>query len=110
MGASFGIGAVLLLPVLALGDTTWLGEPDGIALALYLGLVPTLLAYVLFARGLRSLAASEVTATLLGVLVLDERIGAVGAVGVSLVFAGLAVLALPHRARAARAHPETWPA
>jgi DME family drug/metabolite transporter len=119
MGASFGIGALLLLPVLVVGDTAWLREPGGVALALYLGLVPTLLAYVLFARGLRSLAASEVTtlvlaepvtATLLGALVLDERIGALGALGVMLVFAGLAVLGLPRRERSAGTHPETWPA
>ena len=84
MGASFGIGAILLLPVLLTGTTAWLHTTDGIALALYLGLVPTALAYVLFARGLLRLDASEVTtlvlaepltATVLGALVLDERVG-----------------------------------
>jgi drug/metabolite transporter, DME family len=104
MGASFGLGAVLLLPVLLLGDTEWLHTPDGLALALYLGVVPTALAYSLFARGLRSLDASEVTtlvlaepltATVLGVVVLDERVGAGGLVGAALILAGLAVLALP---------------
>ena len=104
MGASFGLGAVLLLPVLLLGDTAWLHTPDGLALALYLGIVPTALAYSLFARGLRSLDASEVTtlvlaepltATVLGVVVLDERVGAGGVLGAVLILAGLAVLALP---------------
>ena len=104
MGASFGIGAVLLLPVLLLGDTAWLHTPDGLALALYLGIVPTALAYSLFARGLRSLDASEVTtlvlaepltATVLGVVVLDERVGTGGLLGAALILAGLAVLALP---------------
>jgi len=108
MGASFGVGALLLLPVLALGDTAWLRTGDGLALALYLGLVPTALAYVLFARGLRHLDASEVTtivlaepltATLLGGIVLDERIGAAGAAGAGLVLAGLLVLAAPGRPR-----------
>ena len=106
MGASFGVGAVLLLPVLLLGDTAWLHTPDGLALALYLGIVPTALAYSLFARGLQSLDASEVTtlvlaepltATVLGVVVLGERVGAGGVVGGLLVLAGLAVLALPRR-------------
>ena len=104
MGASFGLGALLLLPVLLLGDTAWLHTPDGLALALYLGIVPTALAYSLFARGLRSLDASEVTtlvlaepltATVLGVVVLDERVGAGGLLGAALILAGLAVLALP---------------
>lgn len=112
MGSSFGVGAVLLLPVLALGDTAWLHTRDGVALALYLGIVPTAVAYMLFARGLRHLDASEVTtivlaepltATLLGGIVLDERIGFVGAVGAALVLGGLAVLAAPGRSR----RPET---
>jgi DME family drug/metabolite transporter len=109
MGASFGIAAVLLLPVLLVGNTAWLAEPGGMALALYLGLLPTAVAYVLFARGLDRLAASEVTtivlvepltATVLGVLVLDERLGAVAGAGAALVLMGLAVLALSPRARA----------
>jgi DME family drug/metabolite transporter len=108
MGASFGTGAVLLLPALVLGDTAWLATGDGLALALYLGLVPTALAYVLFARGLVRLSASEVTtlvlaepvtAGLLGALVLDERVGVAGGAGAALVLAGLAVLALPGRTR-----------
>lgn len=108
MGASFGLGAVLLLPVLLLGDTAWLHTPDGLALALYLGIVPTALAYSLFARGLRSLDASEVTtlvlaepltATVLGVVVLDERVGAGGLLGAVLILAGLAVLGLPRAGR-----------
>jgi drug/metabolite transporter, DME family len=107
MGASFGAGAAVLLPVLLLGATAWLRTPDGIALVLYLGIVPTALAYVLFGRGLRALDASEVTtivlaepltATVLGALVLDERVGVGGAIGASLVLAGLAVLAFPRAA------------
>ncbi len=118
MGASFGLGAVLLLPVLLLGDTAWLHTPDGLALALYLGIVPTALAYSLFARGLRSLDASEVTtlvlaepltATVLGVVVLDERVGAGGLFGAVLILAGLAVLALPRRPRLRQTTAGTTP-
>lgn len=112
MGASFGLGALFLLPVAALGDTSWLQTGSGLGLALYLGLVPTALAYVLFARGLKRLSAAEVTtlvlaepvvALALGVIVLDERIGLAGAVGAGLVVAGLTALAAtagsPRRAR-----------
>ncbi len=118
MGASFGLGAVLLLPVLLLGDTAWLHTPDGLALALYLSIVPTALAYSLFARGLRSLDASEVTtlvlaepltATVLGVVVLDERVGAGGLLGAVLILAGLAVLALPRRPRLRQTTAGTTP-
>ena len=94
-----------------LGDTAWLATGDGIALALFLGAIPTALAYVLFARGLRHLTTGEtatltlaepLTATGLGILALGERPGAVAAAGAALVLAGLLVLAVPRRRRAAR--------
>jgi DME family drug/metabolite transporter len=106
MARLFGIGALLLAPVLVVEGLGELASLGGLALAVYLGAVPTALAYVLFARGLRHLPAGEVatltlaepvTATMLGVVVLDERPGAVAAAGVALVLAGLAVLALSRR-------------
>jgi DME family drug/metabolite transporter len=108
MARLFGIGALLLAPVLAVEGLGEVGSPGGVALAVYLGAVPTALAYVLFARGLRHLPAGEVatltlaepvTATALGVVVLGERPGAVAILGVLLVLAGLAVLAAPRRQR-----------
>ena len=69
---------------------------------------------MLFARGLRHLPAGEVatltlaepvTATALGVVVLGERPGAIAALGVLLVLAGLAVLAAPRRAGAKEVLP-----
>ena len=109
MSAAFGRGAVILLPVPLLAGLGWLGSPEGVAVALYLGAVPTALAYFLFARGLRSLSAGEtatltlaepLTAVLLGALVLGERPGAAAIAGAALVLAGLLVLAAP-RGRAA---------
>jgi DME family drug/metabolite transporter len=104
MAAVFGIGAIGLAPFLVLGDSAWLAHPGGAALALYLGLVPTALAYVLFARGLRHLPAANVatltlaeplTAATLGVVVLGERPGAAAGLGALLVLGGLLVLARP---------------
>jgi DME family drug/metabolite transporter len=108
MATSFSLGALLLVPVLLLGDVGWLASGDGLAMALFLGAIPTALAYVLFARGLRHLTPGEtatltlaepLTATGLGVLALGERPGAVAAVGAGLVLAGLLALALPARRR-----------
>jgi DME family drug/metabolite transporter len=108
MAASFSLGALLLAPVLVLGDVSWLGSAGGLALALFLGAVPTALAYVLFARGLRRLTPGEtatltlaepLTATGLGILVLGERPGVVAALGAALVLAGLLTLAAPARGR-----------
>ena len=106
MAAAFGLGAVALLPVLFLGGVAWLGTGGGLALALFLGIVPTALAYVLFARGLSGIEASEaatltlaepVTAALLGIVVLGEQVGGGGALGAALVLGGLLLLALRPR-------------
>ena len=103
MAALFGLGAVALAPVLFLADTGPLGTPSGLALVLFLGVVPTAVAYVLFARGLRGLQASEaatitlaepVTAAALGVFVLSEQVTGTGALGAALVLSGLVLLAL----------------
>jgi drug/metabolite transporter, DME family len=103
MAAVFGVGALLMLPLLAIVPSGGLTAPGGLALMLYLGAVPTALAYVLFARGLERTAASEtatltlaepLTAAALGVIALGERPGLAAAAGAALVMGGLAVLAL----------------
>lgn len=113
MAAVFCMGAVLLLPVLLVGDAGALVTTEGLALALYLGALPTALAYVLFARGLQRIGAGEtatltlaepVTAAALGFAVLGERPGAAALAGGALVLAGLAVLAL-RRSAPARSAP-----
>jgi len=102
MAVAFGIGAVLLAPILATGDTAWLSTSGGAALAIYLGIVPTAIAYILFARGLQKLPAASVatltlaeplTAATLGVVVLGERPGPVAGLGALMVLSGLIVLA-----------------
>jgi DME family drug/metabolite transporter len=111
MAMAFGLGGLGLVPVLAIGDPGPLFSAGGVALALFLGIIPTALAYVLFARGLRRLSAAEtstltlaepLTAGLLGAVVLGERLTPLSAVGAGLVLAGLLVLAVrtPRRARA----------
>ena len=108
MARIFGIAALFLLPVLILDQPADLASVRGVALAIYLGAVPTALAYVLFARGLRHLAAGEVatltlaepvTAAALGAVALGERPGVLALGGVALVLAGLAALAIPRRVR-----------
>ena len=102
----FGGGAVVLLPLLVLGDNAWLGAADGVALVLYLGLIPTALAYTLFFRGLSILASSRVTtltlaepltAATLGIVVVGESLTLLGVLGAVLVLAALGVLALDSR-------------
>jgi drug/metabolite transporter, DME family len=103
MAAVFSVGAVFLLPLLALVPAGGLLSGGGLAIAVYLGAVPTALAYVLFARGLERIGAGEtatltlaepVTAAALGFAVLGERPGAAALAGAALVLAALALLAL----------------
>jgi DME family drug/metabolite transporter len=118
MASVFSIGAVVLIPLLALVPTGELASAQGLALALYLGALPTAAAYILFARGLERIGAGEtatltlaepVTAAALGFAVLGERPGVAAVLGAALVLAGLALLALSTdtpgrpRARAAEA-------
>lgn len=101
MAATFAAGAVLLTPVLVAGGVRWLGAPSGWLLVLYLGLLPTTLAYLLIGAGIRVLApaavvslnlAEPVTAATLGVLLLGERLTVVGVVGALLVLAGVVLV------------------
>ena len=98
MASAFLLGAIVLVPVLVLTRPQWPLQPSGLAVALWLGLVTTTLAYVLFGRGLRQLEtgpaatlvlAEPVVATFLGVLVLGESLGAMGWAGAALVVVGL---------------------
>jgi DME family drug/metabolite transporter len=118
MAAGFGGAAVLLVPVLLAAGPGFLSGAGGFALALYLGAIPTALAYVLVSRGLRSLTSGEtatlvlaepLTAAALGVVALGEHPSTAAAAGAVLVLCGLAVLAAPGSRRALEA-PATVPA
>jgi len=100
--AAFGWAALLLCPALLLTDLGWVITGDGALMAGYLVLGPTVLAYLLFNSGLRTLPARTVSslgltepvvAATLGILVLGERLGGPALLGGLLVLAGLALLA-----------------
>jgi drug/metabolite transporter, DME family len=101
MGVMFGAAAVAALPLLAATSPRWLLTPSGLGLALWLGVVTTALAYLSFGWGLQRLPfatvatltlAEPLCAALLGALLLDERLSALGVVGLGTLVAGLAVL------------------
>jgi DME family drug/metabolite transporter len=98
MGVTFSLGAVLLSPALLFSDPSWVLSPTGLAVALELGLGATALAYILFARGLSKVRVSTaatlslaepLTAGLLGVLVLGERVSPLAVGGMGLLVLGL---------------------
>ncbi len=106
VAAVFTAGAVLLAPSFLVIPVAWMGTWRGAATVLWLGLVPTALAYVLFARGLRRLSAAEVstltlaeplTAAAFGILLLGEPLTTSTLAGGALLLAGLGVLAVRPR-------------
>jgi len=102
MAAAFAGGAILLLPVAARTDLGWLADPRGLLVALHLGVVATALAYALFGRGLvlvptataATLSLFEpLTATVLGMVILGERLTLLQFAGAAAILAGVAVIA-----------------
>jgi len=102
----FVLAGLLLSPILLTADLGWVTEPAGAWVTLHLGLVTVGVAYTLFALGLRGVPVSTavtltlaepMTAGILGVIVLGERLTLQAGLGILLIFSGLAVLALGER-------------
>ncbi|QWS33611.1 DMT family transporter [Curtobacterium aetherium] len=103
MGAVFGGGGLLLVPVLAVTGAPLLAAAQNIAVGAYMALVPMFLGYLLFGYGLSRIPASTATtvtltepavAAVLAVLVVGERLTALGWVALGVIGAALVVLAL----------------
>ncbi|MFJ6016636.1 DMT family transporter [Streptomyces sp. NPDC092952] len=104
MGAVFGLGGLMLLPVLAATGAPLLASWTNAGVGLYMALVPMFTGYVLFGFGLARIPVSAATtlsllepavAAVLAVLVVGEELPALGWAGVGLVLACLAVLTAP---------------
>jgi len=98
---TFTLAALLLSPGLAAAPHAGTQLAAGWPLHVYLGVVPTAAAYVVFGAGLRRVTATAagiatllepVTAATLGVLVFGERLGSLGWVGAVLLLVALALL------------------
>lgn len=114
MAITLGAGAVLVAPVLVVSVDDLAGGRSLLVLA-WLGLITTGVAYVLFARGLSLLPAGTVgtlslteplTATVLGLLLLGERLAPGAAAGAVVLVAGLVLTVLrPVQAARPTDHP-----
>jgi DME family drug/metabolite transporter len=99
----FAGGALLLTPVAVVGGLRFTTEPGALAVLLYLGLVPSALAYGLFFTGLRTVPGAvasivtllePLTATALATAFLGERLAPGALAGGLLVLAAVAGLYL----------------
>lgn len=102
MGGMFGLGAIVLLPVLVALGAPLLQSAQSIGVAAYLALGPMFVAYLLFGIGMRTLRSTTATtitllepvvATLLAVTIVGERLDPLGWVGLVLILAAITVLA-----------------
>ena len=112
MGTVFGIGGLLLMPVLVATGAPLVASWQNLAVGAYMALVPMFAGYVLFGWGLARIRASTATtlslaetvvAAVLAVVVVGERLPALGWAGASMIAGSLFVLTLP--APGSRAKP-----
>lgn len=97
----FGGGALVLIPAALAAGFSVPETASAWGILLYLSLVPTALAYVLFFKGMREVTATvagmltliePLTATLLAWGLLGERLGPSGLAGAALLISGLLLL------------------
>ncbi|WP_108445583.1 DMT family transporter [Halomonas denitrificans] len=104
MGATFGIGGLLLMPVLLVTGAPLLASWGNAAVGLYMALVPMFLGYLCFGHGLARIPASTATtitlfepvvAAGLAVVIVGERLPALGWSGIALILACLVCISAP---------------
>jgi DME family drug/metabolite transporter len=103
MGAVFGGGGLLLVPVLVGTGAPLLASGQNLAVTAYMALVPMFLGYLLFGYGLTKVSSSTATtitltepaiATVLAVLIVGERLTMLGWLGLVVIAAVLLILAV----------------
>jgi DME family drug/metabolite transporter len=111
---TFTLAALLLTPVLLLEPGAAAQLAAGWPLLLYLGVVPTAAAYVVFGAGLRRVTVTAagiatllepLTAATLGVLIFGERLGTLAWVGAALLLWALGLLAWAGSGSPSSGHP-----
>ena len=100
MGSMFGLGALLLMPVLLVTGAPLLASVNNFSVGLYMAVVPMFFAYLLFGRGLAVVRASlattitllePVVAALLAVTIVGEKLSVSGWIGIGLISACLLI-------------------
>jgi drug/metabolite transporter, DME family len=106
----FGVGAIVLLPVAGVAGLGLSYPAAGWLLLVYLGVVPSALAYALFIQGMRQTTATAasivtllepLTAAGLAWLLFGERLGPLGLAGAALLLAAVALLSTGQERRGA---------
>lgn len=103
-GSIFGVGGVLLIPILLSTGAPLFGSAHNMTIAAYLVVVPMFLGYVFYSRGLARISASMATtislaepapAALIAFIVLHERLSLLAWGGLIILFASLVLTSIP---------------
>lgn len=103
----FSLGSLFLIPVFFFIDFSWITQLSGALVVLHLGVVTVVMAYSLFSIGLLRTDASKavsltlaepLTAGILGVFFLGERLTINSGFGIGLIIIGLAILTFTRQA------------
>ncbi|MGU3577256.1 DMT family transporter [Brucellaceae bacterium C25G] len=98
MGALFGCGSTLLIPILLFTGAAFLQSSTNMAVGAYMALVPMFMGYILFGYGLARVQASTATAitllepvvaAFLAIIIVGERLSFYGWIGVILILISL---------------------
>jgi DME family drug/metabolite transporter len=101
ISAAMLLGTLLLLPVVLANGLTLSFEPLAWLLLIYMGVIPTALAYLLFVSGMRTTTATvasittliePLTGAVLAWIIFQERLGIWGLVGAALQLIAMALL------------------
>lgn len=104
MGATFGLGGLLLMPVLIVTGGPFLASWTNATVGIYMAAVPMFLGYISFGFGLARVQASMATvitllepvvAAILAVLIVKESLPILGWVGVAMVVGCLVIITMP---------------
>lgn len=99
-------GALILTPLLFMYDISWVMTTKGVITMTHLGLFATTLAYIFFAKGLHTLPVSTtatlslaepLTAAILGVVILGEKLNTMVGAGILCLFIGITVLSVQRK-------------
>ncbi len=104
MGSIFGIGGLLLFPVLLVTGGAYFNSWNNISVGFYMAFIPMFLGYICFGYGLSFVPTSTATlitliepvvATILAVCIVGEKFSGLGWLGIGLIFSCLICITIP---------------
>lgn len=97
----FSLAGLAVLPLLVIDNTSWMASPHGISIVLVLSVVATILPMYFFAAGVQKIAfgraytlslTEPLTASLLAVFLLGEKMSLISVLGAFLIFFSIYIL------------------